>query len=146
MKPWKSRRWLKLWGTSYVLLSQGLLILITKSEPPGRIILQKSTVPRPVQKFPHFMDPHKSITVFKTAQHLSLSWGRTMNSKPYLNSFKIHFTITLPSTSGFSNSFPFFRFPHQNRVCTSPLPHKCYMQPPFHHYLFYHQNNFWRGE
>ena len=32
-------------------------------------------------------------------------------------------------------------FPHQNPVCTSPLPHTCYMPRPFHSYRFDHPNN-----
>lgn len=110
MKPWKSRRWLKLWGVTYFLLSQGLCILITKLKPLGKILLHKPTVLRLVQYFPHFMDPGKFITVFKTAHHLSLSWDRTINSKPHPNSFKIYFTNTLPSTPWFSNSFHSFGF------------------------------------
>jgi hypothetical protein len=35
---------------------------------------------------------------------------------------KIHFNIILPS--------PSLRSPHQNPVCTCPLPHKCYMPCP----------------
>jgi hypothetical protein len=38
-----------------------------------------------------------------------------------------------------------FRFPHQNSVCTSPLPRTCYMLLPSHSSWFDHPNNIWFG-
>jgi len=49
---------------------------------------------------------------------------------PTSHSLKIHFNIILPSARGSSKWFPCLRYPHQNLVCTSPLPHKCYMPWP----------------
>jgi len=40
---------------------------------------------------------------------------------------KIHFNIILPFISRSTKGSPSPRFPHQNPVCTSPLPYWCYM-------------------
>ena len=49
--------------------------------------------------------------------------------------------IILPSTPGSSKWFLSPRFPHQNPVYASPLPHTCYIPRPFHSSRFYHPDN-----
>ena len=46
---------------------------------------------------------------------------------PYLHILKIHRNIILPSTSGSCKWSLSLRFPHQNPVYTSPLPHAFYI-------------------
>ena len=58
---------------------------------------------------------------------------------------KIRFNNILPSLPGFSKCSPSLRCPHQNPVCTSRLPHTCYMPRPSHSFWFDHQNDIWWG-
>jgi len=57
---------------------------------------------------------------------------------------KIHFNIVPISTSGSSKWSLSLRFPHQNPVCTSNLPHKRYMPHPYPS-RFDRPNNIWWG-
>jgi len=45
-------------------------------------ILEKSTVPQLVQKFPALYGIQTVATLFRTAHHLSLSWNRLLLSMP----------------------------------------------------------------
>src|SRR5215813_1550456 len=54
---------------------------------------------------------------------------------------KIHLNIILSSTSGSTQWSLSLRFPHQNPVHTSPLPHTRHMPRPSHSSRFYHPHN-----
>ena len=54
---------------------------------------------------------------------------------------KIHRNIIIPSTPGSPRWSLSLRFPHQNPVYASSVPHSCYMPRPSHYSRFYHSNN-----
>ena len=56
---------------------------------------------------------------------------------------KIHFNIILPSKPNSSEQSRYLRFPHQKPVCTSSLPHTCYMPFPSQSSWFDRQKNIW---
>jgi hypothetical protein len=60
---------------------------------------------------------------------------------PTSNFLTIHFNIILPSTPGSPTWSLSPRFPHQNPICTSPLPHTRHMPRPSDSSRFYHPNN-----
>jgi hypothetical protein len=62
---------------------------------------------------------------------------------PHPTSRRSTFNTIFLSTPG-SFKWPLsLMFPHQNSVCTSPLPHTCYMPFPYQSTWFYHPNNIW---
>ena len=62
---------------------------------------------------------------------------------PTSHFLKIHLNIILPTTPGSPKCSLSLRFPHQNPVYVSPLPHMCYMFRPSHSSQFYHPKNIW---
>ena len=88
----------------------------------SRVLLEKLTGSQLVKKFT-FHRTRKFITALTRARHLSLALARSIQSMPpYPTSWRSIF-IFFPSTPGFCKWSPTFRFPCQNPVCTSPLPH-----------------------
>jgi len=60
---------------------------------------------------------------------------------PTSHFLKIHLNIIHPSMPGSPQWSLSLRFPHQNPVDTSPLPHTLYMPRQSHSSRFYHPNN-----
>jgi len=93
----------------------------------SRVLFEKLTGLQLVKKFPACYGTWRFITSFTSVRHLSLSWASLIQSKPsHPTSWRSililssHLRLGLPS--GLS-----LRFPHQNPVHASPLPHTSYM-------------------
>ena len=106
---------------------------LKEQTPWSRILPEKLTVPRLLEKFTAFYGTRRFITAFTTDRHLSLFWAKYIHSMPPSHSSKTRFNIILPSKPGSFKWSPSPRFPHQNPVCTSPLPHTCYISCPYHY-------------
>ena len=64
---------------------------------------------------------------------------------PPYHFLKIHSSGILSSKPGSSEWSLSLRFPHQNSVYTSPLPHTCHMPRPLYFSWFDHPKNIWWG-
>jgi len=96
-----------------------------------------------VKKFPAFYGMRRFIAAFTTARHLSLSKARSIQSiTPTSHFLKIHLNIILPSIPGSPKRSLSLRFPHQNPVYASPLPHTCHMPRPSYSSRFDHHTQF----
>ena len=110
--------------------------------PWSRVLLEKLTSSQLVKKFPTFYGTHRSLPHLQVPVtcHLSVSWVRSILTLPPSHFLKIHLDIILPSMPGSSKWSFSLRFPHQNPVYTSPLPHTCYIPRPSNFSWFDHPN------
>jgi len=112
------------------LLTYLLTCLLT---PWSRVLLEKLTGTAASQEIPRILWNPK--VHHRTHKHTPpvpiLSQLHPFPTTPS-NLLKIHLNIILPSTPGSPQWSPSLRFPHQNPVHTSPLPHTRYMPRPSH--------------
>jgi hypothetical protein len=117
-------------------------LLIYLLTPWSGFRLEKLTDFHLVKKFPAFYGTRRFITAFTSARHLSLSWASSIHSTPPTSHvLKIYLNTIFPHTPGSTKWSLYFRFPHQNPVYASSLPHTRYMPHPSHSSRFYHPSN-----
>jgi hypothetical protein len=80
-----------------------------------------------VKKSPHFMEPKCSLPYSQGSSACFYPEPDQSSPCPPFLFLKSYFNIMHSSTPGYSTWYCFVRFTHQNYVCTSPLPHMCYI-------------------
>jgi hypothetical protein len=110
--------------------------------PGSRALLEKLTGlhVQLVKKFPAFYLTRRFITAFTIACHLSILSQPNPVHTPTSHFLKIDPNIILPPTPGSPQWSLSLRFPHQNPIHASLLPHPRYMPRPSHS-RFYHPHN-----
>jgi len=109
-----------------------------------RVLPEKLKGSQLAKKCPAFYGMRRFITPFMRAP-APVPILRQLNPVCALpiNLMKVHFHSILSSMPGSSILSVSLRFPPQNPLYTSPLPHTCYMPFPSHSSQFVHLNNIW---
>jgi hypothetical protein len=116
-----------------------LVLFITYLLTPwSKVLLEKLTVLKLVNKFPAFYGTRRFITAFTSAATCPYPESPQSKQYPTSNLLKIHLNIILPFTLGSPKWNPSLRFSYQNPVYASLLPHTRYMPRPSHSSRLYH--------
>jgi len=105
------------------------------STPSSRVLLEKLTGSQLVKNPPHIMELEGSLP--HSQEPVTIPYPELHQSTPCPHiSLTGDLNIILPSTPGPSRSSLSLRFPHQNPLYTSTLPHSRYMPRPSNSYRF----------
>jgi hypothetical protein len=96
--------------------------------PWSRILRDKLTSSQLVKKFPAlYRNPKVNYHNYKIPPPVPIPSQINPIHAPLYHILKIYLNIILLSMTGFSKWSLSLRFPHQNCVSISPIPHMCYM-------------------
>jgi len=133
-------------SVQYLLSFLRTYLLTYLLTPWSRVLLEKLTGSAANQEIPRILwNPKVPHRTHKCPPPLPiLSELHPVPTTPF-HFLKIHHNIILPSTSGSPQWSFSLRFPHQNPVHNSPLPHMRHMPRPSHFSRFYHPHNIGQG-
>ena len=124
--------------TSYITLSITILLTYSMQQSPSWEANQFSAG-QEITRIVWNLKVH--YTVYKCLPPVPILCQTNPVPAPPSHFLNIHHNIILPSMPGSSKWPLYLRFPHQNPVRTSLLPHTCYMPHPFHFFRFDQPNN-----
>ena len=122
---------------TYLLTYLFTYLLTYLLTPCSRVLPEKLTGSQLVKKFPAFYGTRRFITAFASACHLSLSWASSIQSiPPHPTSWRSVLILSPHLRVGLPSWALSVRFPHQNPVDASPLPHTRCIPRPSHYSHF----------
>ena len=129
-------------GVQKIYISAGNKVYTYLLTTYSRVLLEKLTCSAACQEIsPHFWNPkvhHRTHKCPPPAPILSQLHPVPTTPSHFL---KIHLNIIPPSASGSPQWSLSLRFPHQNSLHPSLLPHTRHMSRPSHSSRFYHPHN-----